>query len=265
MHGRVLFQLPRLGPFRLQGIFLPKQFLKIFFVFAFFGAIGGGIGFYGGYVASEQLETSAIWAKGVEAARSTYKGRVRTTNFVFKSYDLTLTYLTKEGKQYTRRVEFFRFFTGPSQKDTFTLRYLPNHPQKSMISWGYEAMTHGWIFAVMMVLIGLLFLLIGFVVVSGMLQDTAQARRLVRKGEMVAAPIERVEEMYNEETKTVQHLYHFHFSHLPDVSHAYLSTHAKEAPLLDHEGKAIVALLDKASGDYRLLLHDGYPIVLPKY
>jgi hypothetical protein len=265
MHGRVLFQLPRMGPFRLQGSFLPKQFLKIFFIFVFFAALGGGIAFYGGYIASEQIETSTIWAKGTEAARATYKGRVRTTNFIFKSYDLTLTFFTKEGKRFSRRVEFFRFFTGPSQKDRFTLRYLPSHPQKAMISWGYDAMVHGWIFAVLMVLVGLLILLGGFVIVRGILEDTALARRLVRKGEMVAAPVERVEEIYNEETKTVQYLYHFHFSHLPDVPHSYWSPSAKDAPLFDHEGKAMVALLEKASGDYRLLLHDGYPIVLPKY
>jgi hypothetical protein len=63
---------------------------------------------------------------------------------MLKHYDLDVRFLTAEGEQREVEAEFFRFFTGPDEGDTMTVRYLKSDPGVAVSSWEHEGTTHGW-------------------------------------------------------------------------------------------------------------------------
>ncbi|TNE43691.1 MAG: hypothetical protein EP343_33285 [Deltaproteobacteria bacterium] len=255
-------ELPRRGPFRIRGSYFPKELLKGLLWFLLFGAIGGGFAVYGVILASQFLETSNIWNQGKKAYALGYKGRVRTTNLVFKSYDLTIYYRTQQGQRFKRKVEFFRFFTGPKKKDGYTIKYLPNQPKKAAMSWEHDARFHGWVFVLLMLAMAALMLWALYAISISIVRDAFKLRRLARDGSLVPALIHNVLQVDNPQTGGVEYLYQFSYQRDKSYGGEFKVLDPADHPLLIDNGDKLVVLAAQSGPEHKVLRNDGHPLLL---
>ncbi len=257
-----LGDLPKSGPFRLRGSFLPRQLMKGFFLVLLLGGLGGGFGYYGAYLITQLTEMSYVWKHGKKAYALGYRGKVRTTNVLLKSYDLKVHYRTLNGERFIKQVEFFRFLTGPGKGDTYTVRYLKKEPKRIAFSWAYEARYHGWSFALFMLGIACLFLWSLYALGREFLSNTFRVKRLARKGQLVAATINEVQTIPNPQTGKTEYLYLFSYERERTYDAEFKVTDESEHPLLLHDGAKMVLLAPQTGKEFWVLRHDGYPLVL---
>ena len=258
-----LGQLPRPGPFKLKGSFVPKQLMQGLFWFLLVGAVGGGLTFYGLYLSSELLESSHVWHNGKEALQTLgYRGSVRTTNFIFKSYDLKVHYRDANGDKHIKRVEFFRFFSGPGKGDAYTVRYMPKDPQRAVFSWAYEARYHGWFFALMMIAFGLLCLFGTYALTASFVGDIILVRRMAKKGYLIAGSIQSIIDVRNEETGAIETIYKYSFQRETVYEGEYAASKESEHPILLNDATELVLLVEQTGDEHKVLRQDGYPLVI---
>lgn len=257
-----LGDLPRRGPFRLRPSFVPKQWLYSSLWFLLFGGLLAAFSWYGTVLTLQFLETAKIWKQGTEAYNLGYRGRVHTTNLVFKRYNLTVSYRTREGNPHQFKTEFFRFFTGPGKQAPYTIRYLPQTPKKAVISWAYDALLHGWIFVALMFGMALLmaFGIYGFCL--RLIREAFLVQSMAQRGSLVAASIDRIESVTNQQTGKLEYIYHFTFSRERSYHGEYKTTDPSEHPIILGEQEKLVVLIGPSGSKYWVLRQDGYPLIL---
>ena len=254
--------LPRPGPFRLKGGYAPVTMLKAALGLLLLGGLGAGLIFYAYTRVQTLRETAGIWNKGVEARQAGLTGRVTTTNFIFKEYKLTLRYRVADGQIVRRRVNFFRFFTGPGKRDPYKIRYLREQPSKATVSWQYEARIHGWVFVGFLGAIGVILVFVGFAVFRGLVRELLLVKRLARQGELVEAEILDVEEVVNPQTSKTELQFSYRTDRGGGHDGVYKAPTKKMAPMLVNDDKSMVLLIDLRTSDHFVIRHDGHPLAL---
>lgn len=255
--------LPRRGPFRIQGSFVAKELLKAFLWFLLFGAFVGGFAVYGAILTKQSFETSKIWNQGTKAYALGYRGKVRTTNLVFKNYKLTVFYRTKEGVRFSKKLEFFRFFTGPKKKDGYSIRYLPSKPNDAVMSWAYDARFHGWVFILLLFGMAALMLWGLYAISIRMVRDVFTLRRLARGGMLIPGVIQNVLQVDNAEMGRVEYLYQFSFQTDTNYESDYKVIDPADHPLLINNGDQLVVLAAQSGSNIWVLRNDGHPLLFP--
>ncbi len=177
---------PRRGPFRVASIHVAKVMALAVSLFLLMGGIGAGLIGGGLSTGGDLLETSRLWQEGTEAPQAALQGEVDTEGFLFKEYSLQLQYQTTAGEVHTADVDFSRWFYGPDQGDSYTVRYLASEPTKATISWAAEATVHGWVVALLIILLGAAGLFAGVELLRMGLRRVLLAKRLARSGRLVA-------------------------------------------------------------------------------
>lgn len=255
--------LPRSGPFTVKSSFVSKKRREYMLWVILLSCIGAGMVFYGGFLHFELLEISNNWNKGIEPLQTIgYRGKVRTTNFIFKSYDLKVFYRDANGDRHVKHVEFFRFFSGPGKGDLYSIRYIAKNPQRAAFSWAYQARFHGWFLA------GLVFLLGGVILCAAVLlfvsnrSEVREVKRMAKEGMLIAGTILEIQEEHSEEMGGVKTLYKYSFQRDALYHSEYTATHSSEYPLLLNEATELVLLVEGEGDSHRVLLEDGTPLDL---
>jgi hypothetical protein len=184
--------IPR-GSFSLARHFHRNEWLRGGGVALLMLAFGGFCVVYGACVARDLLEVGRIWKQGhdspVEAA---YGGRVTTHNFILKSYELDITFIAEEREEpLTFQAEFHRFFTGPDEGDSMTVRYLENEPEKAVSSWQHDGLAHGWAWFGLVWLFGAFGLVVAVMMVRATIALTSSVDALLREGQLLLAKVEQ--------------------------------------------------------------------------
>lgn len=203
------------------------------------------------------LRVERTWREGVASpVEAAYGGNVTTHNFMLKHYDLDVRFLTEEGEQREFEAEFFRFFTGPDEGDTMTVRYLESDPGVAVSSWEHDGTTHGWGLFGFTVFIALLCLVGSGLIVNGTARTVARVAAIASEGQLVLVRVEETKLAGAQKRPTLIVKYQTS-SGTPEKQS--FSLHAG-APYFVEDGARVLAMSTLDAKQAYLLREDGYPL-----
>jgi len=203
------------------------------------------------------LRVERTWREGVASpVEAGYGGNVTTHNFMLKHYDLDVRFLTEEGEQREFEAEFYRFFTGPDEGETMTVRYLESDPGVAVSSWEHEGTTHGWGLFGFTVFIALLCLVGSGLIVNGTARTVARVAAIASEGQLVLVRVEETKLAGAQKRPTLIVKYQSS-SGTPEKQS--FSLHAG-APYFVEDGAKVLAMSTLDAKQSYLLRDDGYPL-----
>ncbi len=182
------------GPFKVDLTFVPRTIVKTVGISLFITLLVGGFGWLGWKSLSSFTSGVSTWRNGVEYyGKFDIGGMVSTTNFIYKRYDLDISYTPPESDTTIQfKAKFPRFFTGPNSK-LIELRYLPKSPQMAMISWQVQSkFSHvsEFLFAFLLMF---LFSLGAFAIIHDGFFKISTLFKLSSKGKLIVADVLGIE------------------------------------------------------------------------
>ncbi|MEI8256706.1 MAG: DUF3592 domain-containing protein [Deltaproteobacteria bacterium] len=90
------------------------------------------------------LQDQEIWASGVPALDGSVTGRSRTRQFIFKEYELDVSYTDPAGRPHAEHFTFDTILGSLDSGVPPVLRVDPNDPSRYAISWAVECSRSRW-------------------------------------------------------------------------------------------------------------------------
>lgn len=254
-------ELPRSGPFTVKsGSVWTKTLGAVAFGLLIL-ALGIGMFGYGVWSGSEVWRVRTVWADGAEVGEPlSLRGEVTTTNLIFNSYELEVDYMHPQVGVTIAKVDFFTWFTGPSENDPMTLRVLDD-PTQAVTSWQADHLWHGVAWAVIAMGMGAVIGGGGAVLLGAAVTTHRRIFRLADRGRIARADIVDVSraESNGVVTVTLQ-------VRVPPGSELISVNYqgGKSDPVILDETEdrppGVVVLTDAEGSEAHLMRHDGWPL-----
>lgn len=97
-----------------------------------------------------------VWSEGLVAGDVRVEGHETSHNFVLNSYELTVTFTTREGQSRSEKRSFETFWESVDQDSALEARYDAADPSWVVLSWQIHAVRGRWYAVVFMLAAGLL-------------------------------------------------------------------------------------------------------------
>jgi hypothetical protein len=180
-------------PLRLQTSFVWKNQLVGVLLLLIGIAASLGYAWWQYDAVRELIEQTGIWQAGVPAAWSEVKGEVTTNRFIFRGYDLDVTYLDAQGARHQGKLKFDTLGGAVDQKRDPVVHYLKDAPDRFALSWSMDVRTSRWVSVGFMALVGIglvggSFSYLGWLA----LRRLADARRCAARSDEVIVRITKV-------------------------------------------------------------------------
>jgi hypothetical protein len=252
-------QLPRSGPFSVDSGFAPKKIFSAAALGIVLLALSGGALWLTRENTLKVLHVKRVWSSGTTAEGGiAFEGEVQTTNFVFKSYELTVDFELANGEVQRFECEFDRFFTGPDEGDPMEVRYLPEDPSQATTSWQHDAMGHMWSWIAITLVMGVVAGAGSLWLVANAIATVRKVKELARSGQLIAVDVLEAKVVESDKVTTVTLKLK-----LPgggETSEQYQE--GKTDPHFLDNGARVVVLSSLDGQRVHLLRHDGYPLLL---
>lgn len=259
-----LHTLPSKGPFRTSWSFWVRTWLGpgLGFLTLFGSAIAVLV--YAFFVLAQLSETEHIWKRGISGRILHIQGQKRTTESFFRSYELRVVFRTRTQHVYQNRSAFFCFFSGPRKGDLAYIRYLKSNPAHAVLSWEYEARHHGYVFVVILCVVGLILLGFSVRILRRAIQTTLYTLHLLTEGSLVLASIEDTHEVQHPKTAQVCKMYRFSWFLEGPFQGRYRARSQQLEPWMFTDETRLFLIAIPRFPEYLVLQKDGYPLHLPE-
>lgn len=247
------------GPYDVDPSWPKRQFKQALLLVLLGLPIGCFLGGYGLYKLVDAVRISGLADTGVEVHGVAYDGNVSSRYGVFNSYDLDVSFHTREGQRQEFEASFFSFGGGPDDGDPASVFYDPTDPSNAILSWEHEELIDGVVFWCVIGLgMGLFMALgLGWAALKQLL-DVRLVKQLAKSGRIEEARVMSSEAKPSGKAMVV-HLV-LRFDDGVERKHHYTQGH-NDAWLVDRGGIAHVPCLRGQEGT-RPLEARGAPLML---